>query len=93
MNTRPMIAALARRLAASGALVLATALVVPGVAVGAEPDGQPIDPVTQAAWLADHFWCEHHAEMADGQPIDPVTQAAWLADHFWCEHHAEMADA
>jgi hypothetical protein len=93
MKTRPTRAAHARLIATSGALALAAALLISAVAVGSAPDAQSIDPATQAAWLTDHFRCEHHAEMAGGLSIDPATQAAWLTDHFRCEHHAEMAEA
>jgi hypothetical protein len=65
MKTRPMIAAHARWLATSGALVLVAALLLSGVTIGSEPDNEPIDPATQAAWLEQHFRCEHHAEMAE----------------------------
>ena len=97
MNARPVIAAPALRVASVGTLVLAAVLIVPGVTIGGEPDDQSIDPATQAAWLEQHFQCEHPAEMADGlmaagPMIDPATQAAWLEQHFQCEHPAEMAD-
>jgi hypothetical protein len=93
MKTRLMTSAQARRMATGGALLLAAALLVSGVTIGSEAADQPIDPVTQAAWLEQHFRCEHHAEMVADQLIDPVTQAAWLEQHFRCEHHAEMAEA
>jgi hypothetical protein len=91
MKTRPMIAAPVRWLATSGALVLAATLVVSGVTIGGDDAGQPFDPATQAAWLEQHFRCEHPAELAAGQPFDPATQAAWLEQHFRCEHLAELA--
>jgi len=90
MKTWTMIRAHTRRVMASGALVLAATLLVSGATIGNEVDGQSIDPATQAAWLNDHFSCEHAAEMAEAVSIDPATQAAWLNDHFSCEHAAEM---
>jgi hypothetical protein len=92
MNAQPMIAAHARRVATSGALVLVALLLVLGVTIGSEGDGLKSDPATKAAWLEQHFRCEHHAELAAGQPIDLVSQAAWLEQHFRCEHHAEPAE-
>jgi hypothetical protein len=85
-----MIAAHARRAATSAVLILAVALLVSGGTSGSESDGQPIDPATQAAWLEEHFRCDHRAEMPHGQPIDPATQAAWLEEHFRCDHRAEV---
>jgi hypothetical protein len=92
MNARPMIAAHARRVVTSGALVLVASLLVLGVSIGSEGDGSKSDLVSQAAWLEQHFRCEHHAELAAGQPIDLVSQVAWLEQHFRCEHHAELAE-
>ena len=92
MKTRAKIRAHARQVAASCALVLAATLCVTGATIGSEADGQSIDPATQAAWLRDHFCCEHAADMAEPVVIDPATQAAWLRDHFCCEHAAEMTE-
>ncbi len=72
-------------------LVLAATLLVSGTAIASDTDGQSIDPATQAAWLHDHFCCEHAAQMAEAMTIDPAVQASWLRDHFCCEHAAEMA--
>jgi hypothetical protein len=94
VKTRLMTSAREGLISTSGALVLVAALVASGATVGAEmTDGEPIDAATQAAWLAEHFRCEHGAEMTDGEPIDAATQAAWLAEHFRCEHGAEMTEA
>jgi hypothetical protein len=90
MKTRTMIRAHTRRVLAGGALLLAATLLVSGATVADEGDGQTIDPATQAAWLYDHFCCEHAAEMPSEAIVDPATQAAWLYDHFCCEHAAEM---
>jgi hypothetical protein len=96
MHTRPVIAASARRVATVGALAVVAALIVSGMAIGSDADG-PIDPSLQAAWLEEHFRCEHQAEMdaemLAGGPIDPAVQAAWLEDHFRCEHQADTAEA
>ena len=81
------------RVATGFALVIAATLLVSGSTIGSDADGQSIDPATQAAWLRDHFCCEHAAEMPKTMIIDPATQAAWLRDHFCCEHAAEMAEA
>jgi hypothetical protein len=93
-----MIVASARWVATVGALAVVAALIVSGMAIGSDADGQPTDLATQAAWLEDHFRCEHQAEMAAGlmagdPMVDLATQAAWLEDHFRCEHQAEMAEA
>ena len=93
MKTWPNLRVHARRFVTGGALILAATLLVSGTTIGSEADGRTIDPATQAAWLQDHFWCEHGAEMAEAVAIDPATQAAWLQDHFWCEHGAEMDTA
>ena len=90
MKTRKKVRVHTRRLMASGALVLAATLLVSGATVGSDADGQSIDPETQAAWLYDHFCCEHAAEMAKVVLVDPATRAGWLYDHFCCEHAAEM---
>jgi hypothetical protein len=93
MKTWLTIRAHAWQVTTSLALVLAATLLAPGTTIASEPDDQSIDPATQAAWLYDHFCCEHAAEMPASVTIDPATQAAWLYDHFCCEHAAEMAEA
>ena len=62
MKTRTKFRAHTRRLMASGALVLAATLLVSGATVASDAAGQSIDPATQAAWLYDHFCCEHAAD-------------------------------
>jgi hypothetical protein len=93
VKTRLMTSAREGLISTSGALVLVAALVVSLATVGGATDGEPIDAATQAAWLADHFRCEHGSEMTEAVAIDAATQAAWLADHFRCEHGAEMTEA
>ena len=93
METWTMVRAHTRRLLASGALVLVATLLVSGATIANQPDGQSVDPATQAAWLYDHFCCEHASDMAREVFVDPATQAAWLYDHFCCEHAAEMGVA
>ncbi len=90
MKTRTKSRAHTRRLMASGALVLAATLLVSGATVASDAVGQSVDPATQAAWLHDHFCCEHAADMARVVLVDQATQAAWLYDHFCCEHAADM---
>jgi hypothetical protein len=75
---------------AGGVLVLAATLLASGASIASDAPGQPIDPAMQAAWLQDHFCCEHAADMAKVVLVDPTTQAAWIHDHFCCEHAAEM---
>jgi pheromone shutdown protein TraB len=93
VKTQLMTSAHARRIATCGPLVLVAALVVSGATLGSGTDSEPIDAAAQAAWLADHFGCEHGAEMTEAVAIDAAAQAAWLADHFGCEHGAEMTEA
>ena len=91
MKTRTNLLAHTRRVLAGGALVLAATLLASGATVATDADGQSIDPATQAAWLYDHFCCEHAAEMTGAEPVDLATQAAWIHDHFSSEHAADMA--
>jgi hypothetical protein len=72
------------------AIVLALTLLVSGAAISSGSDGVAVDEATQAAWLRDHFCCEHAAQMPNVVTIDQATQAAWLRDHFCCEHAAQM---
>jgi hypothetical protein len=65
VKTRLTTAAHAQRIAMSGVLVLVVALIVSGATLGSATDSEPIDAATQAAWLEQHFRCEHHAEMAE----------------------------
>ena len=79
MKTRPMIAAPARWLATSGALVLAAALVLSGVTIGGDDGGQPFDPATQAAWLEQHFRCEpYHCTLTAGACVDRQAQRVFV---------------
>ena len=63
MKTWPMIRSHARRLVTSVALIVAATLLASGTTIGSDADGRTIDMATQAAWLQDHFRCEHGAEM------------------------------
>jgi hypothetical protein len=65
MKTWLTVRAHAWQVVAGFVLVLAATLSVAGATVGSDADGQTIDPATQAAWLHDHFCCEHAAEMAE----------------------------
>ncbi len=53
------------RTGAGLALVLAATMFASGTTIGSEPESESIDPATQAAWVYDHFLCEHAAEMAE----------------------------
>ena len=60
---RTMTRTYTRRFMGGAVLVLAATLLASGATIASDAPGQPGDPAAQAAWLQDHFCCEHAAEM------------------------------